>query len=109
MDVLALRELDVALPRVAQRQGETVEPASAPIAEMAPVHLALFPRSGLEAHEGSFPSFLPPRQNHQFQLGVATVTTSAANLLQQFAGVVHALFPSFPQEGPVRIDLADRK
>ena len=42
MDVLALRELDVAHARVAQGQGEPVEPTATPVAEVAPVHLALF-------------------------------------------------------------------
>src|SRR5207237_3653873 len=61
MDILALRELDVTHPRVTQSQREAVKPASAPVAEVAPVHLALPARSGLEAHKGAFAPFLPPR------------------------------------------------
>ena len=104
--VLALRELDVAHARVTQRQGEAVEPSSAPVAEVAPIHLALFARAGLEAHEGSFALFLPPRVDRQFQLRIAAVIPAAMEFVQQFAGVMHAGFPSFPQEGAIRIDLA---
>src|SRR5664280_3843970 len=86
MDVLALGELDVAHARVAQRQGEAVKPASAPVAEVAPVHLALFTRAGLEAHEGSFAPFLPPRGDRQFQRRVAAVISATANLVQRFVG-----------------------
>ena len=109
MNVLALGELDVAHARVAQRQSEAVETASAPVAEVAPVHLALLARAGLEAHEGSFAPFLPPRQHRQFQLGVAAPISADAKFVQQFAGVVYAGFPPFPQEGAVRIDLARRR
>ena len=68
MDILALRELDVAHARITQGQGEAVKPASAPVAEVAPVHLNLLTRAGLEAHEGPLAPFLPPRQDRQFQL-----------------------------------------
>src|SRR5580692_4089774 len=75
---------------------------------MAPVHLALLTRAGFEAHEGALAPFFTPRVDGQFQLRVAAVISADANLVQQFAGVVDAGFPSFPQEGAVRIDLAGR-
>src|SRR5207344_404484 len=96
MDILALRELDVAHARVTQRQGEAVKPASAPVAEVAPVHLNLLTRASLEAHEGSLAPFLAPRGDRQLQLRIAALISAEANLVQQFASVVHALLPSFP-------------
>jgi hypothetical protein len=76
---------------------------------MAPVHLALLTRASFEAYEGALTPFFTPRVDGQFQLRVAAVISADANLVQQFAGVVNAGFPSFPQEGAVRIDLAGRR
>src|SRR6185312_17145216 len=68
VDILALRGLDVAHARVTQRQGEAVKPASAPVAEVAAVHLNLLTSASLEAHEGALVPFLPPRKHSQLQL-----------------------------------------
>src|ERR1035437_10021408 len=68
--------------RVAHGQGETIEAASTPVAEVAPVHLALLPRAGLEAHEGSLAPFLPPWGHRLFQLRVAAIIAAAAYLVQ---------------------------
>src|ERR1035437_3346584 len=90
------RPFPATAPAGPQGQSEAIESSSTPVTEMAPVHLALLAGAGLEAHEGSFASFLPPRGDRQFQLRVAAVISAEAKFVQQFTGVVDAGFPSFP-------------
>src|SRR5438105_4066088 len=106
MNVLTLRELDVAHARVAQRQSETIKTPAIPVSEVTPVHLALFARAGLKADKGAFATFLPPWRHRQLQLGVTSRISSAAGLFQQLASVMHSLFPAFPKEAAVGIDFS---
>src|SRR6266496_5759527 len=87
MDVLALRELEVAHARVRQREREAVETATIPVAEMAPVHLALLAWAGFEAHEGAFASFLAPR-SHLGKFQPAKVGNFQPALLRNFQSTI---------------------
>src|SRR5262249_23262642 len=106
---LALRELDVAHARVRQREREAVQAAAIPVAEMAPIHLALFAGAGLEANEGPFASFLAPRRHHQLPLRISAWISAVPPFFPQLARIVDTLFPSFAQKAAVGVDFRRRR
>jgi hypothetical protein len=62
LHILPLSELDILHPRPAQRQREAVKPLTIPVAEVAPVHLSLLARSGLEPNKRPLLALTAPRR-----------------------------------------------
>ena len=92
-------ELDVHGPRPAQRHHEGIQPALAPVvldeAEVAPVHLGLLARLGLEAHGRLRLAQRAEGLHEGPQLAPAALVALLLDLVIQLAGVEHALVYAF--------------
>src|SRR5260370_7896253 len=103
--ILPVRALHVPHPGPAQRQRETIKTPSVPVAEVAPVHLRLLPRRGLEPHERPLLALAPPGRDRPPHLCRAASVAALPQLHQQLSRVAHSTPPTLPQIPPNTIPL----